>query len=91
MSMQNRDQSNNAGSRPTRGPMGRGGGMGHMGGMMRGEKAHDFKGHHGEADRVPRPYRVSILVVLIIAACSTVFSILGPRSWARRRPSYLKG
>ena len=77
MSMQSRNQSNNP--RPGRGPMGRGGGMGHMGGMMQGEKAHDFKGTMTKLIQYLGAYRVSILIVLIVAACSTVFSILGPK------------
>jgi ATP-binding cassette subfamily B multidrug efflux pump len=59
--------------------MGRGG-MGHMGaGMMRGEKAHDFKGTMAKLIRYLGAYRVPILIVLLIAAASTVFSILGPK------------
>ena len=59
-----------------RGPMG-----GHRGpmSMMPGEKARDFKGTIGKLIKALGPYRIAVIVVLVIAAGSTVFAILGPR------------
>ena len=65
---------------PRRGPIG-GGGMGHgpMGNLMKGAKARDFKGTMAKLIQYLGAYRLSILVVLIFAAASTVFSIVGPK------------
>jgi ATP-binding cassette subfamily B multidrug efflux pump len=68
-----------------RGPMGFGRGRGPMGGhggpmaMMKGEKARDFKGTMAKLIRYLGAYRISILIVGIFAAASTVFSIVGPK------------
>jgi ATP-binding cassette subfamily B multidrug efflux pump len=62
------------GGRRRGGPMG-GGPMA----MMPGEKARDFRGTMTKLIRYLRVYRISILVVLIIAALSTVFTIVGPK------------
>jgi len=76
MSMQNRLQ------RPQRrseggGPMGGGPG----GGMMRGggEKARDFKGTMTKLLEYLAVYKTSIIVVLVFATASTIFSILSPK------------
>lgn len=58
------------------GPMG-GGPMGGMG--MPGQKARDFRGTMSKLISYLREYRLSIIIVLIFAAASTVFSIVGPR------------
>jgi len=47
--------------------------------MMPGEKARDFKGTMRKLLQFLKPYRVSILIVLVFAAFSTVFSIVGPK------------
>ena len=47
--------------------------------MMKGEKAHDFKGTFKRLVQYLGKYNLLILVVLIIAAGSTVFAILGPK------------
>jgi ATP-binding cassette, subfamily B, multidrug efflux pump len=62
-----------------RGPMG--GPMGGPGGPMMsgGEKARDFKGTFGKLLKYLAVYKVSLIVVLIFAVASTVFSILGPK------------
>ncbi|MPM40964.1 putative ABC transporter ATP-binding protein [bioreactor metagenome] len=62
-----------------RGPMG--GPMGGPGGpMMRGgEKARDFKGTVSKLLKYLAVYKVSLIVVLVFAIASTVFSILGPK------------
>ncbi len=74
MSMQG--SNNNNRSRPPRG--GPGGGFGGHG-MMRGEKARDFKGTMARLIKYLGVYRISILIVMIFAAASTVFNIAGPK------------
>jgi ATP-binding cassette subfamily B multidrug efflux pump len=81
-------------SRPLSGPgaggvMGGGAGRGRMGGgpmgggpmrgMMKGEKPRDFKGTMKKLISSLGVYRISILVVLLMASVSTVFTILGPK------------
>lgn len=61
-------------------PQGRGRMGGPGGPMMRGgEKARDFKGTFGKLLKYLAVYKVSLIVVLIFAIASTVFSILGPK------------
>ncbi len=60
-------------SRPKR-PMG---GPGR--GMAPGEKAKDFKGSIGKMLRYMGKYKIAVVFVMIIAACSTVFSVVGPK------------
>jgi ATP-binding cassette subfamily B multidrug efflux pump len=57
------------------GPMGRGG----PGAMMPGDKALDFKGTMVKLIDYLGAYRLPIMVVMVFAAGSTVFSILGPK------------
>jgi len=57
------------------GPMGRGGPMA----MMKGEKAHDFKGTMLKLIKYLGAYRVPIIVVMLVAAASTLFTIVGPK------------
>lgn len=61
-------------------PRGRGG-MGHgPGGMMQGgEKARDFKGTMKKLISYLSVYKISIMVVILFAAASAVFSIVGPK------------
>ncbi len=61
-----------AGSRPM-------GGHGPMGGMGSGEKAKDFKGSISKLAAYIGKYKIKILLVLIFAIGSTIFSIVGPR------------
>jgi ATP-binding cassette subfamily B multidrug efflux pump len=58
-----------------RGPMGRGGPMA----MMKGDKARDFKGTLRKLIQYLGSYRIAILIVMIFAVASTVFSIVGPK------------
>lgn len=58
-----------------RGPMG---GHGPMGGMGAGEKPNDFKGTMKKLIDYLKEYMVGIIVVMIFAIASTVFSIYGP-------------
>jgi len=66
---------------PRRGPMG-GGPMGGMG--MPVQKAKDFKGTTLRLLSYLRPYKVRIIIVMLLAVGSTVFSIMGPKimGWA---------
>ncbi len=54
-----------------RGPMGHG--------AMHGEKAKDFKGSMKNLIKYLSAYKLSLLLVLIFAVGSTVFSIVGPK------------
>jgi len=76
-------QSNNTPNRETKksafGP-GRGGPMGGpMGGMGSGEKPKSFRKAMRTFLKYLAPYRVSLVLVLIFAIASTVFTILGPK------------
>ena len=48
-------------------------------GMMPGEKPKDFKGSMGKLIRYMGNYWAAIIVVMIFAAVSTIFSVLGPK------------
>ena len=78
-------QRGNSNSTPS-GPFGQGrrpGGPGGFGpgghGMMRGEKARDFKGTMRKLVEYLREHRLALLVVMLFAAISTVFNIVGPK------------
>jgi ATP-binding cassette subfamily B protein len=62
-----------------------------MGGMMRGEKAHDFKGTMAKLVRYLGAYRLAILAVMVLAAASTVFSIFGPKILGQATTSLFEG
>ena len=49
------------------------------GGMMPGEKAKDFKGSFRKLLSYIEKYKIGIVAVMILAICSTVFSVLGPK------------
>ena len=53
--------------------------MGPGRGMAPGEKAKDLKGALGKILRYMGKYKIAVVFVMIIAACSTVFSVLGPK------------
>ena len=53
--------------------------MGPGRGMAPGEKAKDLKGAIGKILRYMGKYKIAVVFVMIIAACSTVFSVLGPK------------
>ncbi len=104
MSMRNRDTSSrrgpstgpstSSGGTSGRGPMrGRGpmGRHGPMGMMMRGEKAHDFKGTMIKLIQYLGAYRVSVVIVMIFAIASTVFSIVGPKVLGRATTRLFEG
>jgi ATP-binding cassette subfamily B multidrug efflux pump len=58
-----------------RGPMGRGGPMA----MMKGEKPRDFRGTMRKLIQYLGSYRIPILIVMLFAVASTIFSIVGPK------------
>ena len=64
------------GARGRGGPMGGGGPMHGMGAV---EKAKDFKGTMKNLLRYLKPFRLSIIIVILFALGSTVFFILGPK------------
>ena len=66
------ERNTHSASRPKR-PMGPGGGM------APGEKAKDLKGAIGKMLRYMGKYKIAVVFVMIIAACSTVFSVVGPK------------
>jgi len=71
-------------------------GMGSMGGMrgrpgMGGEKARDFKGTWGKLIRYCKKYTPTIVAALIIAACGTVFQIIGPNNLKNMTNEIMKG
>lgn len=53
--------------------------MGPGRGMVPREKAKDLKGALGKILRYMGKYKIAVVFVMIIAACSTVFSVLGPK------------
>ena len=76
---------------PSRGPM-RGGPLG--GGpmaMMKGDKPRDFKGTMRRLVEYLGAYKVSILVVMLVAAASTVFVIAGPKILGRATTKLFEG
>ena len=60
-------------------------------GMMPGEKAKDFKGSFGKLFRYLGSYRAAIVLVMVLAACSTVFSVLGPKIMGKATTSLSEG
>lgn len=85
MNMQNRPQQQ-------RGPMGGPMRGGPGGGMMRGgEKANDFKGTMAKLLKYLSDYKVSIIVVMVFAIASTVFSIIGPKILGKATTKLFEG
>ncbi len=63
-----------------RGPMaGPGGGRGGPMALMKGEKPRDFKGTLNKLIQYLGAYKLTILIVILLAIASTVFSIIGPK------------
>ncbi|MGK0465280.1 ABC transporter ATP-binding protein [Clostridium sp.] len=65
----------------TRPPQRQRGGGGHMGpgSMAAGEKARDFKGTMKKLIKYLSVYKLSIIIVLLFAIASSVFTIIGPK------------
>lgn len=62
---------------PRRGP------HGPMAGQITGEKVKDFKGSLKKLGSYLAPFKIKILVVVLFAALSTVFTIVGPKILAK--------
>ncbi len=60
-------------------------------GMMPGDKAKDFKGSFGKLFSYLGSYRAAIVLVMVLAACSTVFSVLGPKIMGKATTSLSEG
>ncbi|NLG27094.1 MAG: ABC transporter ATP-binding protein [Chloroflexi bacterium] len=71
-----------------RGPMG---GHGPQGMMMRGEKARDFRGTMAKLIRYTSPYWAALIAVLVLAALSTTFMIVGPKILGRATTRLFEG
>ena len=54
-------------------------GGGHMGGMMSVQKARDFKGTLSKLFEYLKAYRLSLLIAVMCAIASTVFTVIGPK------------
>lgn len=52
---------------------------GHMGGMRKIEKAKNFKGTMNKLLQYLKPYKLSILIVILFAIGSAAFTIVGPK------------
>jgi len=59
--------------------------------MMKGEKARDFKGTMVKLIQYLGMYRVSILIVMVIAIASTVFMIVGPKILGKATTKLFEG
>ncbi len=79
-------------SKEGRGP---GRGPGHGGGMhgpgMGGGKARDFKGSIARLAGYVSRFKLAIIVVMIFAACSTVFGVIGPKILGRATTALSEG
>lgn len=82
----NDTQSRGPVSRRRRGPMGHG-----PMAMMKGEKPRDFKGTMVKLLQYLGTYRISILIVMIVAASSTVFAIAGPKILGKATTKLFEG
>jgi ATP-binding cassette subfamily B multidrug efflux pump len=70
-----------------RGPLGHGGPMA----MMRGEKARDFRGTMRKLIQYLGAYKIGILIVMLFAVASTVFSIVGPKILGKATTKLFEG
>lgn len=66
-----------------------GGPMG--GGIAPGEKAKDFKGSIKKVLQYIGKYKIAVVLVMIFAACSTVFSVLGPKIMGKATTALAEG
>ncbi|OGO78590.1 MAG: multidrug ABC transporter ATP-binding protein [Clostridiales bacterium GWB2_37_7] len=74
-------------------PMGRQGGqMGPGGGMMHGgEKARNFKGTMKKLIKHLNAYKLSIIIVIVFAAASSIFTIVGPKMLGQATTKLFEG
>jgi ATP-binding cassette subfamily B multidrug efflux pump len=81
--------------RPMRGPGGPGGprgrGPGPGGPFVGGEKAKDFRGTIKKLISYIGKYRLPVLIVLIFAVASTIFTVVGPKVLARATTELFSG
>jgi ATP-binding cassette subfamily B protein len=68
-----------------------GGPMGHSPIGMKGEKARDFKGTMGRLINYLSDYKMLILIVLVFAIASTVFSVVGPKILGKATTKLFEG
>ena len=61
------------------------------GGMMPGEKAKDFKGTFTKLMTYIGKYKIALIAVMIFAAGSTVFNIIGPKVLAKATTELFNG
>ena len=61
------------------------------GGMMPGEKAKDFKGTFSKLITYMGRYKIALIAVMIFAAGSTVFTIIGPKVLAKATTELFNG
>ncbi len=59
--------------------------------MMKGEKPRDFKGTMAKLIKYLGAYKVSILVVMVFAVASTIFSIAGPKILGKATTQLFEG
>ena len=85
--MMHSESSNRTQNRPMRGPFG--GPPPGMGGAV--EKARDLKGTFSKLLKQLKPYRVSIIIVLVFAMASTIFSIIGPKILGKATTKLFEG
>ena len=83
-------ESNNTTKKPAGRHMG-GRPMGGPGALMPGEKAKDFKGTMRKLLGYLGKFKWTILIVMIIAIASTVFSVIGPRILGEATDELVKG
>ncbi|MHB8136043.1 MAG: ABC transporter ATP-binding protein [Anaerolineaceae bacterium] len=85
--MMHSESPNRTQNRPQRGPFG--GPPPGMGGVV--EKARDLKGTFSKLLNQLKPYRVSIIIVLVFAMASTIFSIIGPKVLGKATTKLFEG
>lgn len=66
-------------------------GPGPRGPMVRGERAKDFKGSMKKLMEYLSDYKISIIIVLIFAAASATFNIIGPKILGRATTKIFEG
>jgi ABC-type multidrug transport system fused ATPase/permease subunit len=59
--------------------------------MMKGERAHDFKGTLIKLFNYLGKYRIAMIAALVIAAFSTVFGIVGPKIMGKATTALFDG
>ena len=91
--MSSRGSTVSSNGRPAGGPRRGRGPIGHRGpmAMMRGEKARDLKGTMRKLIQYLGSYRIAIVIVMIFAAASTIFSIIGPKILGRATTTLFEG